>query len=98
MIYDGNDWCGGADLDQMGDVDGDCNGSDIVDMGAYEFSTAEFVDFDDDGEVDFVDYAILSEYWLMDEPSVDIAPQPAGDGIIDERDLDILCSNWLAGK
>ncbi|UCF43979.1 MAG: right-handed parallel beta-helix repeat-containing protein, partial [Planctomycetota bacterium] len=78
--------------------DGDCNGSDIVDMGAYEFSTADIGDFDDDCAVDFVDYAILSDYWLMDEPSVDIAPQPAGDGIIDERDLDILCENWLAGK
>ena len=79
-------------------VDGDCNGSDIVDMGAYEFTSAYYGDFDADCAVDFVDYAILSDYWLTGEPSVDIAPQPAGDGIVDERDLDILCENWLAGK
>jgi len=29
-------------------------------------------------------------------PSADIAP-PEGDGIVDERDLDVLCDNWLAG-
>jgi endonuclease/exonuclease/phosphatase family metal-dependent hydrolase len=63
-----------------------------------KFQIRRPADFNADGAVDFVDYAILSEYWLTDEPSVDIAPQPAGDGIIDERDLDVLCENWLAGK
>ena len=79
-------------------TDGDCNDSYIVDMGACEFSYAYIGDFDADCAVDFVDYAILTDYWLMDELLVDIAPTPGGDGIIDWRDLDILCGNWLVGQ
>ncbi len=78
-------------------VDGDCNDTEIVDMGAYEFTSAYYGDFDGECDVDFVDYAILANYWLTDEFLLDIAPTPAGDGIVDEQDLAILCSNWLAG-
>lgn len=76
-------------------VDGDCNDTEIVDMGAYEFTSAYYGDFDGSCDVDFIDYAIISNYWLTDEFLLDIAPTPAGDGIIDERDLAILCDNWL---
>ena len=79
-------------------ADGDCNGTNVVDMGAYEFTYAYIGDFDADCDVDFVDYAIFADFWLTDELLVDIAPTPAGDGIIDERDLNILCDNWLFGK
>jgi parallel beta-helix repeat protein len=79
-------------------ADGDCNDTDIVDMGAYEFTYAYIGDFDTDCDVEFVDFAILADYWLTDEFLVDIAPTPAGDGIIDRRDLHILCQNWLFGK
>ena len=58
----------------------------------------ELGDFDADCAVDFADYVILTNYWLTDELLVDIAPTPAGDGIVDQRDLDILCENWLFGK
>ena len=79
-------------------ADGDCNDTVIVDMGAYEFAYAYIGDFDDDCDVDFFDFAILASYWMLNEPSVDIAPPPQGDNIIDILDLDILCRNWLAGK
>jgi predicted outer membrane repeat protein len=79
-------------------VDGDCNDTVIVDMGAYEFTYAYFGDFDGSCDVDFVDYAILANYWMTDEFLVDIAPTPAGDGIVDERDLAVQCDNWLFGK
>jgi len=79
-------------------ADGDCNDSEIVDMGAYEFTYAYLGDFDGECDVDFVDYAILANYWMTDEFLVDVAPTPAGDGIVDERDLNILCDNWLFGK
>ena len=79
-------------------ADGDCNDTEIVDMGAYEFTYAYFGDFDGQCDVDFVDYAILVNYWMTDEFLVDIAPTPAGDGIVDEGDLDVLCDNWLFGK
>ncbi len=79
-------------------VDGDCNDIVTVDIGAYEFAYAYIGDFDDDCDVDFVDFAILASYWLQDGPSVDIAPPPEGDGIVDLRDLEVLCKYWLAGK
>ena len=55
-------------------------------------------DFDGSCDVDFVDYTILANFWLTDEFLVDIAPTPAGDGIVDERDLNIFTDNWLFGK
>jgi hypothetical protein len=77
-------------------VDGDCNGTMFIDMGAYEFGYAG--DFDCDHDVDFIDYAILAASWLQNNPLLDIAPPPAGDGIVDIEDLAVLCDNWLTGK
>jgi predicted outer membrane repeat protein len=74
-------------------ADGDCNTTIVVDMGAYEFTSAYLGDFDSD--VDFLDYAIQANFWLTDEFLMDIAPTPAGDGIIDTSDLAVLCDNWL---
>ena len=79
-------------------VDGDCNSTEIVDMGAYEFTSAYYGDFDGDCDVDFEDFAVLAGHWMGDELLVDIAPTPSGDAIVDERDLNILCENWLIGK
>lgn len=56
-------------------------------------------DFDQDGDVDFRDYAILASSWLAESgqlgwnPAGDIAyPQ---DGVIDTRDLGVLLQSWL---
>ena len=43
-------------------------------------------DFNGNGLVDFEDLARLSDYWLRDEPPIDIAPA-GGDGIINFRDF-----------
>ncbi|MBA7614420.1 hypothetical protein ES703_21684 [subsurface metagenome] len=43
-------------------------------------------DFNGNGLVDFEDLARLSDYWLQDEPPIDIAPA-GGDGIINFRDF-----------
>jgi hypothetical protein len=79
-------------------VDGDCNTTVIVDMGAFEFTYAYIGDFDGNCAMDFFDFAIQAGYWMADELLVDIAPTPAGDGVVDIKDLAILCDNWLAGK
>ncbi|MBN2019898.1 MAG: right-handed parallel beta-helix repeat-containing protein [Sedimentisphaerales bacterium] len=79
-------------------ADGDCNTTVIVDMGAYEFTYAYLGDFDSDCEVDFTDFAIQAGFWFTDELLVDIAPTPAGDGIVGIYDLAVICDNWLAGK
>ena len=76
-------------------ADGHCDTTIIVDMGAFELTYAYFGDFDSDCDVDFLDYAILAGFWLTDEFLVDIAPTPAGDGIVDISDLAVLCDNWL---
>jgi len=52
-------------------------------------------DFNRDGKVDFKDFAEFSPYWFQDEPWVDIAPPPLGDGIIDFKDVGVFAENWL---
>jgi hypothetical protein len=83
-------------------ADGDCNDTEVVDMGVYEFDYAYAGDFDGQCDVDFDDYAILGLAWLtvygqpQYNPACDISI-PA-DKFIDRRDLNILSNNWLAGK
>ncbi len=79
-------------------VDGDCSGTATVDIGAYEFTTASYGDFAGGCDVDYSDFVVLADFWLADEFSIDIAPTPAGDGVIDENELAVLYENWLAGK
>jgi uncharacterized repeat protein (TIGR01451 family) len=57
-----------------------------------------FGDIDQDGDVDFGDYAILANQWLQLPvvPSADIAPG-GGDGIVDFWDLAVLADHWLEG-
>jgi serine protease len=50
-------------------------------------------DFNSDGFVDFEDLDILSTYWLLDNPLIDIAP-PAGDGIINFLDFAEFAQSW----
>ncbi len=46
-------------------ADGDCNRTHIVDMGAYEFAFVYLGDLDGDCDVDFADFAIFANHWLM---------------------------------
>ncbi len=82
-------------------VDGDCNSTDVVDMGAYEFSYVSLGDFAGGCDVDFADFAVLALAWLTEEgqagydQNCDIALPY--DGAIDEKDLGIFTDNWLLG-
>ncbi|MFC1738683.1 hypothetical protein ACFL1G_06510 [Planctomycetota bacterium] len=83
-------------------ADGDCNDTNVVDMGAYEFAWAYIGDFAGGCDVDFEDYAEFAIAWLAEQGNDNYDARfdisiPA-DGIIDEKDLAILCDNWLAGK
>jgi hypothetical protein len=90
-----------TDLDNMSRlVDGDCNDTVRVDMGAYEFSYAYMGDFDYQCDVDFEDHAILGSAWRTapadaEWNAVCDVSVPA-DEYIDWRDLRVLCENWLA--
>ncbi len=46
-------------------IDGDCNGTVTVDIGAYEFAFIYFGDLDGDCDIDFYDFAILAAHWLV---------------------------------
>jgi hypothetical protein len=51
-------------------------------------------DLNQDGRVDIKDFCKLARYWLQAESSVDIAPPPYGDGVVDFRDLAFLIQYW----
>jgi hypothetical protein len=87
-----------TDLDgHWRNIDGDCDGSAIVDMGAYEFDYAYMGDFDYNCEVNFSDFAVLAESWELDDPAIDIAPFGNPDGIIDFEELLVIADHWLEG-
>jgi len=82
-------------------IDGDCNDTDIVDMGAYEFNYAYMGDFDYNCQVDSGDFAILALAWLTEpkdaqwNPTCDISIP--NDSSINMLDLHVFVENWLAG-
>ena len=45
-------------------VDGDCNDTDVVDIGAYEFDYRYLGDFDGECDIDFFDFAVLGDAWM----------------------------------
>jgi hypothetical protein len=51
-------------------------------------------DFNGDGVVDAQDVSIMVDHWHTNEPRYDIAPPPAGDGVVDVEDL-IALSEYL---
>jgi hypothetical protein len=54
------------------------------------------VDYNDDGKVNFEDFAVFAQYWHQAGSLADIAPQPVPDGVVDYKDLFVFCQNWLA--
>jgi subtilisin family serine protease len=54
-------------------------------------------DFTADGMVNSADLVVILSYWLHNEPSVDIAPPPNGDGIIDLLDFSLFAMYWMDG-
>jgi len=80
-------------------VDGDCDTTATVDMGAYEFDWFYVGDFEgDDCDVDFGDFGVLAQSFQQDNPAIDIAPYLDPDGIIDFKELLVMIEHWLAGK
>ncbi len=51
-------------------------------------------DFNSDGIVDIADLLRLIQSWGQNDPSVDLAPPPFGDDVVDEHDLEVLMSYW----
>ena len=55
------------------------------------------IDFSGDGKINFIDFSILAQYFSQAQSSVDISPQPFGDGIVDFNDVSFFVSHWLTG-
>ncbi len=53
------------------------------------------LDFDHDGIVNFTDFARLALLWRQSDPSLDVAPVPSGDGVINWLDLGGLARFWV---
>ncbi|MHC4573093.1 MAG: C10 family peptidase [Planctomycetota bacterium] len=83
-------------------ADGDCNDTEVVDMGAYEFAFAHIGDFDDECDVDFDDFAVFALAWMTQDGQAGYTPvcdiSVPADRYIDWHDLDVLTDHWLAGK
>ena len=67
----------------------------LGDWDLWQVSIEPVVDFNGDEKVDLIDFCKLGQYWLQDEPSVDIGPTPLGDRVIDIHDLSVLADYWL---
>ena len=76
-------------------VDGDCDATATVDMGAYEFDWLYIGDFAGGCDIDLEDFSVLAQSWQMDDPAIDIAPFLNPDGLIDLKELLILTAHWL---
>jgi predicted outer membrane repeat protein len=74
--------------------------SGTVDMG-YHYAPPNPADFDGDGVVNFLDFAVLGEAWMSEfgdlnwDPACDIS-EPEDD-VIDGLDIAVFVGNWLEG-
>jgi acyl-CoA thioesterase-1 len=64
-------------------------------VAVYLMGVRWLPDFHRDGIVNLVDFACLAQQWRSHEPSLDVAPPPAGDGIVSFADLAGLGRYWL---
>ncbi len=53
------------------------------------------IDFSGDGKINFIDFSILAQYFSQAQSSVDISPQPFGDGIVDFNDVSFFAIELL---
>ena len=56
--------------------------------------TRRILDFNNDGIVNFLDFAELASAWLGSDAKYDVVPY-GGDGIVDSRELAALAAEWL---
>ncbi len=71
-------------------IDGDGDGNSIVDMGADEYDYRD-ADFNNDGTVNFIDYAIFANAWQTDNPDFSLDD----DNDVDMNDLSLFVEDWL---
>ncbi len=80
-------------------LDGDGNDTVIVDIGADEYYWSP-ADFDENGDVNFIDFAILSSAWksIYGNTNYNEECDVEYDNVIDFKDLRLFCEDWLWDK
>jgi len=71
-------------------MDGDFNGTDIVDIGADELYWPK-CDYDKSEIVNFVDFSFFANAWQDYNDTIDLD----GDSFVDINDLILFCNDWL---
>ncbi|NIQ75393.1 MAG: right-handed parallel beta-helix repeat-containing protein [Gammaproteobacteria bacterium] len=71
-------------------IDGNCDGIDVVDMGAYEFNYAYMGDLDYNCRVDFFDFSLLAGFWQKQTIEQDYNY----DGLVDFYDWAYFADFW----
>jgi hypothetical protein len=61
----------------------------------FECQITSPADLDDDCYVSSLDLAAMAVVWLGNDPNIDIAPEPTGDGIVNFEDFNMLAHDWL---
>jgi lysophospholipase L1-like esterase len=74
----------------------DATGAGIITktVAPYLLGVRSLPDFNHDGVLNLVDFAILAQQWMAQEPSLDVAP-PVADGLVSYADLAGLGRYWL---
>jgi hypothetical protein len=77
-------------------VDGDANGTEIVDMGADEYYWSP-ADINSDGFVNFFDYAFFASAWQSEpnDPNYNEDCDLEDNNLIDYNDIALFCKDWL---
>jgi len=63
-------------------------------VAAMILGVAGTPDFTGNEKVDIEDLVLLIEHWGEEEPALDIAPPPFGDGVVDASDLEAFMEYW----
>jgi hypothetical protein len=61
----------------------------------YQVPIIPIVDFNGDGKVDGKEVLAMAEHWGQNESLCDIGPFPWGDGVVDEKDLNVLMESMI---
>ncbi|MCP4711129.1 MAG: hypothetical protein GY869_21115, partial [Planctomycetes bacterium] len=69
--------------------------SELISDDEVIITVAMLGDFNLDSRVGLADLFMLRKYWLQSKPFLDIAPFPAGNGIIDLQDFAYFAKHWL---
>jgi len=78
-------------------MDGDNDGTAVVDMGADEYYHSPS-DLNGDEKVEFFDYAIFASAWAKSEGDAgynELCDLAGDNNIIDHNDLRVFCADWL---